>query len=170
MIVFLGFAVASFGQKGGALINERSSFKDRIYFGGGFGLSARSGSTAISLSPIVGYMINSRLSAGVGVSYQFIKFNNVNVSNNLYGGSTFLRMNLIGQIFAYASYEFVNYDTNPFIDGSPRSTTSRLPLGAGLSQPLGEKASLNMIAAYDVLYDQSGPYNTPWVFSVFFSM
>jgi len=158
-------------QKGDYPITDRSDWKERIYFGGGFGLSAGSGSTIISLSPLVGYMINSKLSAGVGVTYQYQKFSNTNFSTNLYGGSLFLRYNLIYHVFAYASYEFINYDTNPFIDGAPRETIGRLPLGLGISQPIGPHASFNILAAYDALYnDLKGPYNSPWVFTVFFSI
>lgn len=164
--LFLLLATVVFAQKGELAIDNESNWQDRIYFGGGMGLSGGSGYTMISLSPIVGYMINSRLSGGVGVTYQYYKFDDF--SDNRWGGQVFLRMNVIRQIFLYGSYEFINYSTGFTFDG-PRATVSRLPLGVGISQPIGNRSSINMIAAYDVLWD-SNVYASPWVFSVFFSL
>jgi hypothetical protein len=166
--IFLLFTTIAFAQKGELAIDKESNWQDRIYFGGGMGLSGGSGYTMISLSPIVGYMISDRLSGGIGATYQYYKFDDF--SDNRWGGQVFLRMNVINPIFLYGSYEFINYSTGPTLDG-PRETVSRLPLGVGISQPIGRRSSINMIAAYDVLWDdQLRVYNSPWVFSVFFSL
>jgi hypothetical protein len=164
--IFLLFATVAFAQKGELAIDNESNWQDRIYFGGGMGLSGGSGYTMISLSPIVGYMISNRLSGGIGVTYQYYKSGDF--SDNRYGGQVFLRMNVISPIFLYGSYEFINYATGFTLDG-PRATASRLPLGVGISQPIGRRSSINMIAAYDVIHDPN-VYASPWVFSVFFSL
>ncbi|RLD23884.1 MAG: hypothetical protein DRI71_04175 [Bacteroidetes bacterium] len=166
--LFLLFTTVAFAQKGEYVVDQESNWQDRIYFGGGMGLSGGSGYTMISLSPIVGYMISNRLSGGVGITYQYYKSGDF--SDNRYGGQLFMRMNVIKQIFAYGSYEFINYSTGFTLDG-PRETVARLPLGIGMSQPLGNRSSINFLAAYDVLWDdQLRVYNSPWVFSVFFSL
>ena len=171
LLFTLLLSTVAFGQMGTRTIDENSDWKDRLYFGGGFGLSGGSGYGMISLSPIVGYMISNRLSGGVGVTYQYYKSGDI--SDNRYGGQLFLRMNVIKQIFLYGSYEFMNYGTYNLITGAegPRQTVSRLPLGAGISQPIGNRSSINFLAAYDVLYDdQLGAYNSPWIFTVYFSL
>ena len=168
--IFLLFATIALAQKGELAIDNESNWQDRIYYGGGMGLSGGSGFTMISISPIVGYMISSRLSGGIGATYQYYKSGDF--SDNRWGGQVFMRMNVINPIFLYGSYEFINYTTfnsNGF--EGPRDTVSRLPLGVGISQSIGNRSSINMIAAYDVLWDeQLRVYNSPWVFSVFFSL
>lgn len=171
MLAFLAFGFNASAQKGDYVMPEQSSFVDRLYFGGGFGLSGGIYGTSISLSPIVGYMINSRLSVGVGVTYQYYKNNQpppYDYTDNRWGGQVFTRVNLFRQIFAYGEYSFLNYaylgDTND------RRVVERLPVGLGFSQPIGPRSSLNMLAAYDLIYLKNGPYASPWVFSIFFSI
>jgi len=170
LLFTLLLSTVAFGQMGTRTIDENSDWKDRLYFGGGLGLSAGSGYTMISVSPIVGYMITNRLSGGIGVTYQYYKSGDF--TDNRYGGQLFMRVNVIKQIFAYGSYEFMNYGTYTITgDEGPRNTVSRLPLGLGLSQPIGNRSSVNFLAAYDVLYDdQLGAYNSPWIFTVYFSL
>lgn len=165
-LVILLTSTFAFGQKGGAVVNKESNWQDRIYLGGGFGLSGGSNGGMISLSPMVGYMISSRLSGGVGATYQYYKSGDFD--DNRYGGNVFLRMNAIKQIFLYSSYEFYNYSTGYDFEG-PRRTVTRLPLGIGISQPMGSRSSVNFLAAYDVLYDDTA-YASPWIFSIFFSI
>ncbi len=159
-------SVSALAQKGETEIHSKSNWQDRIYFGGGFGLSGGSGGGMISLSPLVGYMLTSRLSGGIGATYQYYKFNQFD--DHRYGGNIFLRMNAFRQMFLYGSYEFFNYSTGYNLEG-PRRTVTRMPLGIGLSQPVGPRSSINFIAAYDVLWDETA-YASPWVFSVFFSL
>ena len=162
---------AAMAQKGSFQPDSNSGWQDRLYFGGGFGLSGGSWGTSIRLSPIVGYMITSRVSAGVGATYEYYKYNNYygsDFSDNRWGGMLFTRVNLIKQIFAYGEYSFMNYTFNPSTE--ERRTIDRLPLGLGLSQPIGNRSSINFLAAYDMLYDLDGPYGSPWVFTVYFSL
>lgn len=162
--------LAGYAQKGDYEINEKSNFMDRVYVGGGFGLSGGTWGTSVSISPIVGYMVSSRFSVGVGATYQFYKYKSgiYDYQDNRYGGSVFARMNLVRNVFAYGEYSFLNYSVNG--DASNRRTVDRLPLGLGFSQSLGPRSSFNIIAAYDMLYEVNGPYASPWVFSFFFSI
>ncbi len=156
-----------FAQKGDYIIDEQSNFMDRVYFGGGFGLSGGANSTVITVSPMVGYMVSSRFSVGVGATYQYFKFNNF--TDNQYGGLAFARLNLFKQVFGYAEYSFVNQVD--YRDGVNRITIDRLPIGLGFSQRMGPRSSFNVIAAYDMLHDANGRYyNSPWVISFFVAL
>ena len=170
--LFLLFATVAFAQKGEYIVDQESNWQDRIYFGGGFGLSGGSWGTSISLSPIVGYMVSNRVSVGMGVTYQYYKYQNgiYDYTDNRWGMQFFGRINLFKQIFAYGEYSFLNYSY--FGDTNDRRTASRLPLGLGLSQPIGPRSALNLVAAYDVLYDSQNQsvYGSPWVFLIYFSL
>ncbi len=157
-------------QKGDFAPDNQSNFMDRVYFGGGMGLSGGSWGTSVSVSPIVGYMVSSRVSVGVGATYQYYKYKDAfyDYSDNRYGGSLFARVNLIRQVFGYAEYSFLNYSING--DTNNRATVYRLPVGLGFSQNIGPRSSFNMVAAYDMLYQNNGPYASPWVFTFFFSI
>lgn len=157
--------------------DNKPSFKDRVYFGGGFGFGANSNYTSISLAPLMGYMVSPRLSVGVGITYQYYRYKNVltpsgtieDADDNRWGGNVFATFRVWGPLFAYADYNFINLDPAPWIEGTARETYTRFLLGGGVSQPAG-RASINLFAAYDVLYDTQGPWGSPWVIGVFVSI
>jgi len=171
-ILLVGLLIVSgtsYAQKGDFTPDKNSNWQDRIYFGGGFGLGGGTWGGSIRLSPMVGYMLTSKLSAGVGINYEYYWNNSYTprLEDNRYGGLIFTRLNLFRNIFAYADYQFINLKYNYFTE--ERRTIDRLPVGLGLSQPIGQRSSINFIAAYDLLWDETA-YASPWVFSVFFSL
>ena len=145
------------------------SFTDRVYTGGGFGFSSNSNETTIGLSPLVGYMITRKLSAGVGVTYQYYNNSFFKVDDHRYGGKVFVMQMLFYQFFLYGEYNFINLNPQPQDENFPRQTYTRTMLGGGFSQPLG-RASFNVIAAYDLSHDNNSPYASPWVIGAFISI
>ena len=155
-------------------VDDRSEWKDRLYFGGGGGLN---GGTDVqgnkffffSLSPVVGYMITSQLSAGMGLVYQRTNYSDLNFSFTQYGVMPFVRYNF-KDLFLTAEYNYINL---PRLDRNYKTVDriflDRLLLGAGYSQPLGGNTKLNVMAMYDVLFQRPSPFLTPWVFRVFFT-
>ncbi len=149
-------------------VSAQNKLSDRIYFGGGFGLSAGSDVTNISLSPQVGYKITERYSAGVGITYQYVKIRGFDSSINNYGWSVFNRYNITRQFFAYAEYENLQFEF--FTSTSPERTSRQgfnsLLIGGGYSEALAGRASFSVAALYNVLYDPADltqPYDSPWV-------
>jgi hypothetical protein len=147
-------------------------FADRIYFGGGGSLG---GGTSVNgyryfnatVNPLVGYKITSNWSAGVGVNYTFLNYPDVKVQLSQYGVSPFTRYNF-GKLFAYAEYSLISV---PAFDNPSRKTYRRLPIGIGYSMPIGDKAAINVMALYDLLYNQrTGAFTSPWIFRVFFTV
>lgn len=146
----------------------QSKLGDKLYFGGGFGLSVGSNQTNVSVSPQVGYKITERLVSGVGISYQYVKVKEPSLSINNYGWSVFTRYNVIQQFFAYAEFERLSFEylTSIAPELLERTGYNSLLIGAGYSESLGGRASFNMMALYNVLYDETvvpRPYNSPWV-------
>ena len=170
LVLFLaGFTTAVYSQRTLNYRNDESpSFGQRVFFGGGVGFSGGNNVFSVQVNPIVGYMITSRWSAGIGVDYQYVKYNDIDFEDNLWGWQAFTRYN-IKMFFAQAEYNLVNY-TQLYLDGSEsRESVDRLLLGGGISQPLGARGAINMAALYDVMYENNGPFGSPWVFRIYFS-
>jgi hypothetical protein len=143
-------------------------FKDRVYFGGGFGLGGGTGYFSVSLNPIVGYMITPKFSGGMGINYQLLSYTDIkpSVSINQYGISPFLRYNF-DQLFAYGEYNLIS--TN-YLGSDRRYFVDRLLLGLGYSQSLGGRGGLNVVGLYDVLYkNNNSPFPSPWVVRAYFT-
>ena len=163
--------IASFQAKAQKEVNMDSgpSFTDRIYTGGGFGFSTGTYETFLSVSPLAGYMITRKLSAGLGVTYQYYNNRFYEVDDHRYGGKVFVMQMLVHQFFLYGEHNFINLNPAPWIEGHPRDTFSRTMLGGGFSQPLG-RASFNVIATYDISWNESSPYPSPWSIGAFISI
>ncbi len=149
--------------------------KDRMYFGGGFGLNAGQvngvGYFDISLSPIIGYMITPQLSAGTGITWQRTSYDTKpSIVINQWGVSPFVRYNFNQQLFSMAEYNFISTPTFGTQGAGTTRTFTRLLLGIGYSQPLGSRGAINAVGLYDVTYNRNDlAFASPWVFRVFFT-
>ena len=88
-VLFIGLAFGLVGQ---------NKLSDRIYFGGGGGFSASSNQTNISVFPQVGYKITDRYSAGIGITYQYVKVKQPSFTLSNFGWSVFNRFNITNQL------------------------------------------------------------------------
>jgi hypothetical protein len=158
-------------------VDESSGVMDRIYFGGNFGLQFGT-YTHIEASPIVGYMINNKLSAGAGVIYQYFRIRgNSQVGDyetNIYGGKLFGRYNFSSQLFGYTEYENINLDV---IFNTPsgyelgRAWVPAYFIGGGYFQPIGNRAGFTVMALYNILHNPArSPYNSPFVLRMGFTI
>jgi len=163
LISFMGYAQKEVNMDSGP------SFMDRVYTGGGFGFSTTSNETYLSVSPLAGYMITQKLSAGLGITYQYYNNSFYKADDHRYGGKVFVMQMLVYHLFLYGEYNFINLNPAPWLDSISRETYTRTMLGGGFSQPLG-RASFNVIAAYDITHDSNSPYGSPWVIGAFISI
>ena len=155
------------------LFNILNSFaqdklSDRIYYGGGFGFSANSNQTNVSLSPQIGYKITQRYSAGIGIIYQFVGVKNPEVSLHHYGWSIFNRFNITEQFFAFGEFERLSFEyfTSNSLEQKDRLGYNSLLIGGGYSEQLSRSASFSITVLYNLLYDVTDefqPYNSPLV-------
>ncbi len=134
-------------------VDENSGFMDRIYTGGGMQLSFGSNTTIVGASPIVGYMITDKFSAGLGATYLYYRFRNVDLSTSVYGGKVFARYNVFNPFFLYSEYELLSFDFTLGDNVDNRETVPALNVGGGISQPLGRVAAFQIIVLYDLLHD-----------------
>ncbi len=153
--------------------DENPPLRDRLYFGGNFAMQFGT-ITFIDVSPLAGAMITDRLSAGVGVTYQYFddrRFVNVGTGNrSLYGGRTFVRYNVFPNIFAHTEYEMLNFDLFNRNDNQyNREWVPSFFVGAGYFTPFGNRGGANFTFLYNLLYDSfRSPYNEPYVIRVGF--
>lgn len=139
-------------------------FADRIWFGGGIGLSFGT-VTAIQLDPLVGYKVDQagKLSIGIGGSYWYFRDNRFIPAYDFkaYGYRTFARFRFIEQAYAHAEFLHMNVEGNRFTTLSelrPRIWVPHLLLGAGYVQSLGARSSIFIQILFDVLQDPNSIY------------
>lgn len=139
---------------------------EKFYFGGGMGLSLGTNRTNISASPLMGYKITERFSAGVGITYQYDSYKNVNLNLNHYGASVFTRFIITQQFFATTEYEYMTIEfPSPDLKTTSRMGFDSFFVGGGFAQPLSKNASFVIIGLYNVMYDPAkvSPYNSPYI-------
>lgn len=168
LFIFPGFAQVEYFDS-----PSEESFMDRVYFGGNF--SAQFGNiTFVDVSPLAGYMVTNRFSAGVGLTYQYLNYSFLNASAHTYGGRLFSRYNVTQQFFVYGEFENLNVarlrqspTTNEVV--RTREWIPGMPLGAGYFQPFGARGGMSIMALYNVLYEPNNPiYPSPWIFRIGF--
>lgn len=172
LFLFISSGLFAQGEKQkNASEEDQASFWDKVYVGGNFGLQFGT-VTYIDVSPLAGYRITNRFSAGPGITYRYTKIRGYDGSST-YGGRIFARHSLWQQFFAHAEYENLNTE---FIDPVGRDQIVRgwVPgffVGGGIFQPLGEKAAVYIYGLYNLLYNNfKSPYQSPWVFNVGFTI
>jgi hypothetical protein len=140
------------------------SFRDRIWFGGGVGLSFGT-FTAIQLDPMVGYKVDKpgKLSLGVGGSYWYFRDNRFSIPYefNAYGYRIFSRYRFIEQAFAHVEWLHMNVETRrfgPLSDIGRRAWVPHLLVGGGYMQRLGGRSSVFLQVLFDVVQDPNSLY------------
>ena len=175
LILLIGISTNSIAQE-----EQGSSIRDKIFVGGGFG-AGFGNYTYVNISPIIGYRISPRLSAGMRFMYQYTTYDyydyqaqrTLNYSGNDFGIGGFARFMVYGPVYLQAEYEHLNYDGLSYDGVSSRDTFDSFMAGGGISQPVGGKAFLFLTAMYNFSYDNfnssnayRSPYNSPWVIRI----
>jgi hypothetical protein len=157
------------GQEENPNEKEKIPLKDRLYFGGNAGFQFGD-ITFIDVSPLVGYRVTEKFSAGVGGTYRYLK-NKIffpPFETNILGYRVFARYDVTQVFYPYAEYE--NLSLRLGNEGA-REWFDALFIGAGLFQPVGRRGGINLLVLYNLNYSNarfSYFYNSPWVFRVGF--
>ena len=143
------------------------SFRDRLFFGGNFGLMIGTSYTDIEVSPHVGYFITPRLSAGIGVTYKYynekirvwtdLGWQDFRFETHIWGGRLFANYVIINdvnewvpflpnmRIFAHTEYEALSFEKRMFErDAKGRELVHSFLVGGGLRFPMGRRSSFNL--------------------------
>ncbi|MEQ1584507.1 MAG: hypothetical protein ABL895_01405 [Cyclobacteriaceae bacterium] len=170
ILLFLGYLTAN-AQWGDEPMAEKPAFKDRIFTGGGFGLSFSQQYDYFSLSPIIGYRVTQRLATGLNLIFRYTNYKYVNpaISTNDFGISPFVRFQLYGPLFLHAEYEYLNNEYITYSGASVRQNFSSFMAGGGFFQPIGRHAGFFATVLYNFSYrnptspNDYYPYSSPLV-------
>ena len=149
------------------------ALKDRLFYGGSMGLQF-GGITDIQLSPVIGLWVLPRLSIAVGPDYRFYK--DSNGRTDIYGGNAYTQIvviqdlnNLIHigmhySIFLQAEDELLSLESlywkmHPV--NSERFFINTPLAGAGLSQPVGKRAAINIAVLWTLETPKYEIYSNP---------
>ena len=149
---------------------------DKLILGGSLNGFFGNGYVNAGISPIVGYRITDRLSAGVGLGYQFYQQPQADPTNSdhiLYAYENIIYPSIWGRYFFYRNfftdatleYDFINvkqpaYNVFTNVEGTQKfnATNTCLLLGIGVKQPLGGRLFVYGEMIYDVLQGKYSPY------------
>ena len=160
-VFILLFLFSSFSLVSGQRSREEAPpLRERLFFGGSFGLQFGS-ITDIQVSPVVGLWLLPRLAVAVGPDYRFYK--DWYGKTNIYGGKAYLEYVVIQNlgsiipigantgIFLHLEDEALSLESafwkNPPVT-SDRFSINTVLAGAGISQQIGRRSSLNFIVLW----------------------
>ncbi len=150
--------------KSNSYSKQNSSFTDRLYFGGGGGLSGGNQYLNVSVSPLVGYKFTESFSSGLQLTYQYVKF--ANASANNFGGGPFANYVIAKKFMIYSQYEYMSYELYNGFGEKFRFNGRSWFAGIGWNSPLNDHVSFQVLALYDLIYGtgENSPYSQPWQF------
>lgn len=137
----------------------KSSFKQRLFFGGGVG--AGFGTVDyVEVSPMVGLHVVPRFDLGLQPFYQWTDDGHYSpsISTSDYGARLFARVRIWGGLFAEGDYEYTNYEYPTSPSTTTRDTYDAFLVGGGYFFGVGGKVGLYASALYDVNYDGDDPF------------
>jgi len=148
-------------------------FNERITIGGDLGLSFGNQLTYIRIAPVLGYIVNPKLTVGAGPSFQYWEDRRFipSLETTIYGGSTFGRYFVLDQLFLQAEFEVLNLDEINFSVGSDFDSRDRVTIpvffvGGGYSQRTSGGSGFFVSVMYDLIGDLNSPYPNDLVFRV----
>jgi hypothetical protein len=133
--------------------------RERTVVGGslGLGLSSSNGAGMFygAITPLVGYRVTDRISAGVGFNYTYYKSRLY--EEQFYAGIAWARFGLFNGLFACAEINQVNAPVYS-IGGYARETFPLFLVGGGISQGIGHGLGTYFQIMYDVTEEARSPY------------
>lgn len=138
----------------------KKPFMDRVFTGGNLG--AQFGQvTFIDVSPLIGYRITDKISAGIGATYQYYHYQDkyYDLETNVYGGRVFGRYLFNDYLFAHVEYEYLNLEAFDF--QRRRVDVGSLMAGGGYVQHLSDRAAIVAMILYNFTESVYTPYQNP---------
>ena len=102
--------------------------------------------------------VHAKLSLGVEVGYEWLKYDNFDETANNYGWSIFGNYRIIPALYAHAEYQMINYEIFTSPTTSDRQWVPFLLVGGGFSKLVGKNAWAYVEVLFDVLNDNNSPY------------
>jgi hypothetical protein len=128
---------------------------DKIYYGGNIGFNFSNIGYFANVSPLIGYHITPKFSAGITVTYMYYEFHTPygTLKNSIYGGGVFARYFIFENIFAHAQIEALNGE---WVDGK-RFNLYPFLVGGGYRGRITDRVSFFTMILYDLNYSIYSP-------------
>lgn len=138
----------------------KKNFWDKTFIGGNLGLQFGT-VTFADVSPLVGYKFNEKISAGIGVTYQYYHYKDryYDFETNVYGGRVFGRYNFTDYLFGHLEYEYLNLEAFDFY--RRRVDVGSLMAGAGYVQHISNNSGIVAMVLYNFTESVYTPYQNP---------
>jgi hypothetical protein len=134
--------------------------KERLFYGGNFGLQFGT-ITDIQIAPVIGIWLLPRVNVAIGPDYRFYKYRDD--KTHIYGGKVYSQLVVIQDISSFIplgshtgiflhiedellSLESAFWKYPPYL--SDRFNINTVLAGGGISQQIGRRSSLNMMALW----------------------
>jgi len=144
---------------------EVPKFTDNLFFGGNIGLVFGS-YTYINLSPIIGYRITDKFSAGTGFIYEYVKDNRYipTYETTIYGGKFFAQYVLFDYVILYAEDNIISlekkyYDVIHNFPSNGRFVLNVPWIGGGIYQQAG-KGGMYFMILFNLNNSTNSPYSS----------
>ncbi len=169
LFIYSFVTISAFAQTdsiNGRPAKEHRPLKDRFYFGGNLGLQFGN-QTYIDISPLVGYKITEKFSAGLGITYIYYKqrfpnYPQYNYETSIYGGRVFSRYYIIENLFAHTEIEMLNMEVFDVIKYEYKRKNILSPfVGAGYVQRFGQSSGIYIMLLYNLNDTPDSPYSNP---------
>ncbi len=150
---------------------------DKVIIGGGLNLGYYNDYANFGISPKLGYRVTDFLGVGVGVGYQYYKYPDLQINNNIYYSNQHLiypslwaKCKVYDPFYVAADFEMnyvmlrysdVGYDVNGMQYVVKKNLTATAPvglIGVGMKQPVVGRFSVNVEIMYDVIQSEYSPY------------
>lgn len=137
-----------------------SNFWDKFYVGGNVGLQFGT-VTFAEISPLVGYKFTDKISAGIGITYQYYHYKDqyYDFTTDVYGGRVFGRYFFTNYLFAHTEYEYLNLEAFDF--QRRRVDVGSFLVGGGYYQRFSEHAGISAMLLYNFTPSVYTPYTNP---------
>jgi hypothetical protein len=151
---------------------EQEEPTKKFFFGGNFNLLLGT-ITSINISPLAGYRVTPRFSAGTGITYEYYR-EKISPSDifqaSMYGARAFMSYDLIpdinkltglpmqGALMAYSEYEALN---QYYSQSESRTWLNNVYVGGGWKIPVGERAAIQVLVLYNLNETIDSPYSNP---------
>jgi hypothetical protein len=147
----------------------KSDFLSRLYYGGGLNFNFSKYGYFADISPLIGYHITQKLSAGILATYQHYDFNlgYGHLQYNIYGGGVFGRYFILENIFAHAEVKALNGN---WVGDQTRFNIYPVLVGGGYRGKLGERSSFYALVLYDINYSIYSPQGSPLSYTIGFGV
>lgn len=174
ILLFLLISELWWSIPGNAQDESEVTWRDRLFFGGNFSLSVGT-VTLIEVSPLVGYRLTPRWSAGIGIKYEYYKssyqnfgsYATENYSTSIYGTNVFTNYvffkNFLSEglsLMAQVEDETLSLEKKYFKDyySSGRFVLNSVFAGGGIRQRIGRRSSINILLLFNLNETQNSPY------------